>query len=96
MGCRWYVDLTPPKVRLLTQPAKVTLDTNAIFGVGADEPYSLMYKLDDRQWQSSDGSIVRLTEQGGALFERKILHGPVRFKVRGKGLARRRRRHEDD
>jgi len=80
---RWYVDLTPPQVRLLNQPPKVSLDTNAIFGVDANEAYSLMYKLDSGSWQTSDGSILRDTQQGGAEYERTMLHGPVRFKMSG-------------
>ena len=80
---QWFVDLTPPKVRLLTQPPKVTLDTNAVFGVDASEPYSLLYKLDSGSWQGSDGSIVRDVEQGGANVERKILRGAVKFKMSG-------------
>lgn len=78
---RWYVDLTPPEVRLLNRPPKVGLDTSAIFGVDANEPYLLVYKLDSGSWQTSDGSMLRDTGHSGAEYERKLIHGPVRFKV---------------
>eukprot|EP00873_Tetraselmis_striata_P022786 jgi/Tetstr1/443050/TSEL_031109.t1 len=80
---RWYVDLTPPRARLIHQPPKVSLDTNAIFGIEADEPYVLQYKLDHGMWQNSDGSIIRSTDGAFAAYDLKPHSGPIRFKMSG-------------
>lgn len=75
------MDLTPPRARLIHQPPKVSLDTNAIFGIEADEPYVLQYKLDHGMWQNSDGSIIRSTDGAFAAYDLKPHSGPIRFKA---------------